>query len=332
MTGLDVHGLQKRYGSVAALTNCNLRVEPGQLVGFLGPNGAGKSTTMRAVMGLITTDGGSVTWNGQEITPDVRRRFGYMPQERGLYKRMRVHEQVAYFGRLAGLDKSTANSRASALLDRVGLAERADDEVQELSVGNQQRVQLSVALVHEPEFLVLDEPFAGLDPLAIDVLREMITEQTRNGIGVLFSSHQLELVQELCREVVIVDEGHTIGSGVVDDIRARSERRMLQVKWADDVSPAAQEQWTPDGMLERVVDPSGRTTFRVPATSDPSALMAAASTVGTVVTFRFEPPSLDEVFSELVAYGRRDREQVDRQQVDRQQPDRGADDREQASS
>lgn len=319
MAGLDVHGLQKRYGSVAALTNCNLRVEPGQLVGFLGPNGAGKSTTMRAVMGLITTDGGSVTWNGQEITPEVRRRFGYMPQERGLYKRMRVHEQVAYFGRLAGLDKATANTRASALLERVGLSERADDEVQELSVGNQQRVQLSVALVHEPEFLVLDEPFAGLDPLAIDVLREMITEQTGNGIAVLFSSHQLELVQELCREVVIVDEGHTIGSGVVDDIRARSERRMLQVKWADDVSPPAQQGWEPEGMLQRVVDPSGRTTFRVPATSDPSALMAAASTVGTVVTFRFEPPSLDEVFSELVAFGRRDREQTDRAQAVREQ-------------
>lgn len=313
MTGLSVRGLQKQYGSTAALSNCNLSVEPGQLVGFLGPNGAGKSTTMRAVMGLITTDGGSVTWNGQEITPQVRRRFGYMPQERGLYKRMRVHEQVAYFGRLAGLSKATASTRASALLERVGLAARAGDEVQELSVGNQQRVQLSVALVHEPEFLVLDEPFAGLDPLAIDVLRTMITEQTDNGIGVLFSSHQLEVVQELCREVVIVDEGHTIGSGVVDDIRASSERRVLQVKWADDVAHSDQIAWNPDNALERVVDPSGRITFRIPATADPTALMASASAVGSVASFRFEPPSLDEVFSELVAFGRHDRGQTDAQ-------------------
>lgn len=307
--GLDVSALQKQYGVVRALSNCSLRVEPGQLVGFLGPNGAGKSTTMRAVMGLITTDGGSVTWNGQPITQQVRRRFGYMPQERGLYKRMRVHEQVAYFGRLAGLDKATAGSRASALLERVGLSERADDEVQELSVGNQQRVQLSVALVHEPDFLVLDEPFAGLDPLAIDVLRTMITEQTDNGIGVLFSSHQLEVVQELCREVVIIDEGHTIGSGVVDDIRARSERRLVQVRWSDDVASSIRDSWSPEGAAERVVDPSGRTTYRVPATADPERLMASASAAGPVASFRFEPPSLDEVFSELVAFGRHDREQ-----------------------
>ncbi len=313
LEGLNVNALQKHYDSVAALSNCNLRVEPGQLVGFLGPNGAGKSTTMRAVMGLITTDGGSVTWNGQAITQQVRRRFGYMPQERGLYKRMRVHEQVAYFGRLAGLDKVTAAARASELLERVGLSQRANDEVQELSVGNQQRVQLSVALVHEPDFLVLDEPFAGLDPLAIDVLRTMITEQTDRGIGVLFSSHQLEVVQELCREVVIIDEGHTIGSGVVDDIRARSERRLFHVGWGnDDETSASAASWRPDEAFETIVDPSGRTTFRVPANADPTALMAAASAVGTVSSFRFEPPSLDEVFSELVAFGRRDRDAANR--------------------
>ena len=312
--GLHVSGLRKQYGETLALSGCDLRVEPGQLVGFLGPNGVGKSTTMRAVMGLITTDAGHVTWRGAPITPDVRRRFGYMPQERGLYKRMRVLEQVAYFGRLARMSKRDAVRRSTELLERVGLGDRHDDDVQELSIGNQQRVQLAVALVHEPELLVLDEPFAGLDPLAIDVLRAMITEQTDAGIGVLFSSHQLDLVQEMCREVVIIDEGHTIARGDAVDIRARSERRLVRVDWADTDDPdelTARDRWMPDGTIERSVEPSGRVAFSVPSGTDPSEVMASASRVGRVAAFRFEPPSLEDVFAELVEFGRHDRARVD---------------------
>ena len=308
-SGLDVRGLTKRYDSTLAVASCDLRVEPGQLVGFLGPNGAGKSTTMRAIMGLITVDGGSVTWNGEPVTGDVRRRFGYMPQERGLYRRMRVLEQVEYFGRLAGLSRADASERGVMLLGRMGLGERLGDEVQELSVGNQQRVQLAVALVHRPEFLVLDEPFAGLDPLAIGVLRDLIIEQTRSGIAVLFSSHQLDQVQEMCRQVIVIDEGHTIARGDAQDIRARSRRRVVRVEWElgpQGITPE-QSAWRPPGVLESRTEPSGRTVHHVPAASSPDEVMASAVALGPVASYRFEPPSLDDVFGELVSYGRRER-------------------------
>ena len=326
-SGLDVRGLTKRYDTTLAIAACDLRVEPGRLVGFLGPNGAGKSTTMRAIMGLITTDGGSVTWNGAPITNAVRRRFGYMPQERGLYKRMRVLEQVEYFGRLAGLSRSDATGRATALLERVGLGDRLSDEVQELSVGNQQRVQLSVALVHRPDLLVLDEPFAGLDPLAIAVLRDLIIEQTESGIAVLFSSHQLDLVQEMCRQVVVIDEGHTIARGDAQDIRARSGRRVVHVEWEATSEGTTEEQrsWRPPGVLDSHTEPSGRTVHHVPASMLPDEVMASAASVGVVSAFRFEPPTLDDVFGELVSYGRSDRARAtataDSRDPDRPDPD-----------
>ncbi|WP_420453235.1 ABC transporter ATP-binding protein [Ilumatobacter sp.] len=302
--GLRVAGLRKRYGDVVAVDGCDLHVEPGGLVGFLGPNGAGKSTTMRAVMGLVSTDGGEITWNGAAIDGAVRRRFGYMPQERGLYDRMRVHEQVAYFGRLGGLDGRRAQARSDALLARVGLSHRHDSELQELSVGNQQRVQLAVALVHEPELLVLDEPFAGLDPFAIDALREIITEQTERGVAVLLSSHQLDLVQEMCREVVIVDEGRVVESGPASEIRTRSSWRELEISWGDESVDVG--TWSPPG-ARLVARGPGRCVFRLPAEADPTALMGSAAALGAVVSFRFEPPSLDVVFTEAVSRGRADR-------------------------
>jgi len=311
---LEISGLQKRFGDTVALADCNLTVEPGQLVGFIGPNGAGKSTTMRSIMRLISIDGGEITWDGHRLADDDRRRFGYMPQERGLYGKMKLQEQVAYFGRLAGLDSADAEQRASDLLDTVGLSSRVGDMVQDLSVGNQQRVQLAVALVHRPELLVLDEPFAGLDPIAVDVLREVIVERSAAGVGVLFSSHQLDLVQELCRDVVVINDGNTIASGRVDDLRASSGDRLLEVTWNE--SSAATDTWRPAGQDTSIEHDSadaddsvvtlGR-TFRVGALSDPAELMRSAGSVGTVATFRFEPPSLDDVFAEIVRANGADR-------------------------
>ncbi|MEM8746144.1 MAG: ATP-binding cassette domain-containing protein [Actinomycetota bacterium] len=310
MNGLAVSGLHKRFGDLVALDGVSLGVEPGAMVGFLGPNGAGKSTTMRSIMRLIGLDQGTVTWNGAPIDESTRRRFGYMPQERGVYERMRLHEQIVYFGRLAGLDESEASTRAGRLLERVGLDGRRDDEVQELSTGNKQRVQLCVALVHDPVLLILDEPFAGLDPLAVDTLREIIVEQTERGTAVVFSSHQLDLVQDLCRHVTIIDHGRTIADGDVDDIRAGSQRRHLRIEWADP-SPAT-DAWQPliDHAAPSAADGNAlaggdgtlrRTTHAVlDADADPAALMSSASRAGRVASFRFEPPSLDDAFTELL--------------------------------
>ncbi|MEE9416665.1 MAG: ATP-binding cassette domain-containing protein [Acidimicrobiales bacterium] len=294
-TGLVVSGLHKRFGDVEALRGVDLEVQRGQLVGFLGPNGAGKTTTMRGILGLLAMDAGSVTWDGEAITERDRRRIGYMPQERGLYPRMRVHEHIAYIGRVAGIDAALADQRAEQWADRVGLADRGDDPIQELSTGNQQRVQLAVALVHEPDLLILDEPFAGLDPVAVAMLTEVMAEQVRNGTSVVFSSHQLDVVQDLAEHVTIVADGVTKATGTVSELRNRSPQRFLEIQWAGIVP-----QWKPE---ESVVQsaPAGVSRFVVPAESDAAKLIADASTVGDLAAVSYEPPGLDDVFLELVS-------------------------------
>ena len=219
--------MSKRFGSVQALADLSFSVERGRMLGFLGPNGAGKTTAMRAVFGLVQVDGGEVLWRGQPVRLEERLRFGYMPEERGLYPRMRVREQLEYFGRLHGLDGEAARAAARKWLERLGLAKRGDARVEELSHGNQQRAQLAAALVHEPELLVLDEPFAGLDPIAVRMLAEVLRGEAARGAAVVFSSHQLELVEDICEEVVIIDHGRIVATGDVDELRRGSRRRRI---------------------------------------------------------------------------------------------------------
>lgn len=293
--GLRVTGLQKRFGDVEALRGIDLDVPRGQLVGFLGPNGAGKTTTMRGVLGLVAMDAGSVTWDGLPMTENDRRHIGYMPQERGLYPRMMVHEHIAYMGRLAGLDRATADARAREWAERVGLADRGGDLIQELSTGNQQRVQLAVALVHEPALLILDEPFAGLDPVAVATLTEVMEEQVARKASVVFSSHQLDLVQDLAEHVTIVAAGETQATGTVSELRGRSPVRRLEIHWS-----GTAPDWAPAGG-ERRDAPAGVSRFVVPADTDAAVLIADAAARGSVAAVSFEPPGLDEVFLELVS-------------------------------
>ena len=184
---------------------------------------------MRAILGLISLDGGEVRWDGAPITADVRRRVGYMPAERGMYPKMRVREHVVYFARLTGLGRADAERAADRWIERLDLSGRGDTEVQALSSGNQQRVQLALALVNDPELLVLDEPFAGLDPIATDVLKDIILERVDAGAALLFSSHQLDLVEEVSREVVIIDRGRVVLAGDVGDLRRSSPHRYVDL-------------------------------------------------------------------------------------------------------
>jgi len=291
---LEVRDLHKAYGDIQALSGVDLVVERGQMVGFLGPNGAGKTTTMRSIIGLTSIERGTVQWNGHPINVDDRRNIGYMPQERGLYARMKVHEHIAYFGRLAGLDSSTADRRAHEWSERVNLEERKDDLLLELSTGNQQRVQLAVALVHEPELLLLDEPFAGLDPVAVSMLSSVMTEQVKRGVSVVFSSHQLDLVQDLTEDVTIIAGGTTLASGRVGELRQRAPQRVLQIRWHDQVP-----DWVPAGATSQPAR-SGESRFLVDATAEPSTLIADAAQAGSVAAVSFEPPGLEDVFLDLV--------------------------------
>jgi ABC-2 type transport system ATP-binding protein len=293
---LRVEGLRKRYGAVPALEGCSLQVRRGQVVGFLGPNGAGKTTTMRAVLGVVAVDEGSITWDGEPLTAAHRRRIGYLPQERGLYPGMKVGEQLRYFAAISGIDDAEAARRAQWWLERLGLAGRCDSQLKDLSAGNQQRVQLAVALIHRPELLVLDEPFAGLDPTGVADMRAVLDDAAEGGAAVLFSSHQLDLVEDICRDVVVISRGRTIAAGAVDDLRAASERRRLFVRYA---AGRPEPPTLPDGARFDRVDESAFAAV-LASRVDPAPFVAAILGHGDVTELRFEPPGLEELFLELV--------------------------------
>src|SRR6185437_6479214 len=204
---LEIDGLRRQYGNVTALDGLTFNVPAGQVFGFLGPNGAGKTTTMRAIFGVTTLDAGEIRWDGQPVDAQARRTFGYMPEERGLYPAMELLDQVEYFALLHGLGPREATKAARGWIDRLGLSGRERTRVDALSHGNQQRAQLAVALVHDPGLLVLDEPFSGLDPVGVDAMSEVLAERAAAGVTMLFSSHQLDLVEHLCQSVAIIDHG-----------------------------------------------------------------------------------------------------------------------------
>ncbi len=229
---LRLNELSKRYGDVVALDDCSFEVNPGTLLGFLGPNGAGKTTAMRAIFGLIRPDRGEVTWKGAPIDVPTRHRFGYMPEQRGLYPRMKIAAQLAYFGQLHGMGRSDAEASAVRWLDTLGLEDRADAKLEQLSHGNQQRVQLATALVHDPDLLVLDEPFSGLDPLGVRAMADILADRAAGGNAVVFSSHQLDLVEDLCDSVAVINQGRIVLAGRVSQLKAASRYRYLEVEHA----------------------------------------------------------------------------------------------------
>ena len=266
------------------------------MLGFLGPNGAGKTTTMRAVFGLVALDSGEVLWDGRTVGLTERLTFGYMPEERGLYPRMPVAEQLAYFGCLHGLDGEAARAAAGDWLERLGLSDRARAKVEELSHGNQQRVQLAAALLHGPELLVLDEPFAGLDPVAVRTLAEVLRVEAERGAAVLFSSHQLELVEDICEEVAIIDHGRIVATGDVDALRRASQRRWIELELE-----GAPPQWLPEFAGVELVDRrNGDLRLVAGRDVDPEDVLAAAERAARVVQFSYGPPTLAELFLELV--------------------------------
>ncbi|HEU4449915.1 MAG TPA: ATP-binding cassette domain-containing protein [Gaiellaceae bacterium] len=294
--GLELVGAAKRFGEIVALDDVSLEVRPERVHGFLGPNGAGKTTAMRAVFGLVELDAGDVVWDGRPVVLAERLRFGYMPEERGLYPRMALGDQLVYFGSLHGLTAAAARAAASEWLERLGLADRAGAKVEELSHGNQQRAQLAAALLHGPELLVLDEPFAGLDPLAVRTLAEVLRGEAARGAAVLFSSHQLELVEDVCEDVAIIDHGRIVATGHIDDLRNASQRRRIELRLE-----SASDEWVPAvAGVELVERREGVLRLRAPRDVDPGQVLAEAGRAGRVVEFTYGPPSLAELFLELV--------------------------------
>ncbi|MFG1871086.1 ABC transporter ATP-binding protein [Micromonospora arborensis] len=291
---LRLDGVDRSFGDRQVLKNVSFEVAAGRMTGFVGANGAGKTTTMRIILGVLSPDAGEVRWGDTLLTRQDRRRFGYMPEERGLYPKMTTREQVTYLGRLHGMDAPAARRATDTLLERVGLGERGDDLLETLSLGNQQRAQIAAALVHDPEVLVLDEPFSGLDPLAVDTVVTVLRERASAGAPVLFSSHQLDVVERLCDDLVI------IGDGV---IRAAGSRQQLRDSYTVpryELVVAGDAGWVRDHPGVTLVELDGaRVVFDLPAGADEQPLLQAALARGPVRAFRPVSPSLTEIFREV---------------------------------
>jgi ABC-2 type transport system ATP-binding protein len=266
------------------------------MLGFLGPNGAGKTTAMRTIFRLLNPDSGSVTWDGDPIRPDDLLRFGYMPEQRGLYPKMRAGDQLTYLGRLHGMSKSEARDSAVNWLDRFGLGERVDDAVEALSHGNQQRVQLAAALIHDPELLVLDEPFSGLDPIAVETMSDVLLEQAAAGKAVVFSSHQLDLVEDLCEDVAIINAGVVVVNGKVDALKDSAPIRHLELEFDGDPSVLLDFL---DG-VQRTEMNGQRLTAIISADADVRGFIAHAEAQGKLRHFTYTTPSLSDLFREAV--------------------------------
>jgi ABC-2 type transport system ATP-binding protein len=290
---LELTDVTKAFAGHRVVDAVSFAVPAGSLTGFVGANGAGKTTTMRVVLGIVDADAGQVCWQGAPVDAALRRRIGYMPEERGLYPRMPVRKQLVHLARLHGVGAGTAAARADVLLERLGLADRAGDQVGTLSLGNQQRAQIAAALVHEPDLLLLDEPFSGLDPVAVDRLTELLHEVAADGVPVLFSSHQLELVERVCDRVVILSEGRVVAAGDVHALRRERGGTQLRLVLDDDAG------WVRGLPGVRVVDVEGPRALL--EADDPRALLAEAVRRGAVHEFTPVAPTLSELYRAVLA-------------------------------
>lgn len=293
---LELRRLSKSYGEVQALDSCSFRVERGRMLGFLGPNGAGKTTAMRSVFNLVRLDSGSVSWRGGPVGQAERVRFGYMPEQRGLYPKMKIGRQLTYLGRIHGMSNVEAAAAAERWLEELGLSDRIKDPLEKLSHGNQQRVQLAAALIHDPELLVLDEPFSGLDPFGVETMADILRARAAAGAAVVFSSHQLDMVEDLCQDVAIIDRGRVVMAGEVRRLKMDSPYWVIEVEMstADPQSLSRIDSVVSvdfDGYRHRIVVRKG---------GDLGDLTSRLDLGGNVRHFTFSAPSLSELFREAV--------------------------------
>jgi len=292
---LELHSINRSFGERRVLRDVSFTVAGGRMTGFVGGNGAGKTTTMRVILGVLAADSGSVTLDGAPVTADQRTRFGYMPEERGLYPKMKIAEQIVYLGRLHGMSQTQAKRNTESLLERLGLGERMDDTVETLSLGNQQRAQIAAALVHDPEVLVLDEPFSGLDPIAVEVVLNVLKDFAATGAPVIFSSHQLDIVERLCDDLVVIADGEIRASGSREGLRAQHTLPRFELQLGGDAG------WLRDEPGVSVLDfAGGYALFDVDSDATAQRVLQRAIATSTVERFAPQLPSLSQIFKEVI--------------------------------
>ena len=289
---LEARSLTRVFGDTTVVDDVSFSVAPGRITGFVGPNGSGKTTTMRMLMGVLAPTSGEVWWQGSPITARARRTFGYMPEERGLYPRMKIREQLVFFARLHGLSTGDARDRADHLLRHFDLDARSGDLLDDLSLGNQQRVQIAASLVHRPSALVLDEPFSGLDPLAVDSMIDLLRAEAAD-LPLLFSSHQLDLVERLCDDLVVLSAGRVVAAGSVETLRGRGAERYRVVLDGEDAA------WLRDLNGLTVDDVDGATALVSLDTMPATELVARVVAHGPVLEVARVRQPLSDIFREV---------------------------------
>jgi ABC-2 type transport system ATP-binding protein len=291
---VDLDRISKSYSSKVAVRELSLRIEPGTMFGLLGPNGAGKTSTIRMMVGMTLPDSGTVRLFDEPFRRDHLRRVGYLPEERGLYKRMKVIDQLIFMGQLHGLDAATARTRARQWCERMEIAESMDKKTQELSKGMQQKIQFIATLLHDPELIIMDEPSSGLDPVNVSLLEQTLLELKSKGRTILFSTHRMDQVEKLCDAICLVDQGTAVLEGTMRAVKSRYARNRVVVEYAGDAS------FLTDPSITELRESAGRAEFKLRDGADGQSLLHAAARHAQIFKFELVEPSLEEIFIRTV--------------------------------
>jgi ABC-2 type transport system ATP-binding protein len=291
---VELQHVRKAYDTKIAVADLSFKIEPGSMFGLLGPNGSGKTSSIRMMIGITVPDSGTVTLFGQPFTRAHLSRIGYLPEERGLYKKMKVMDQLIFLGQLHGLDAATASRRAHLWCERMEITEAIHKKTEELSKGMQQKIQFIAALLHEPDLIVMDEPFSGLDPVNATLLQDTLVELRKQGRTILFSTHRMDQVEKLCDNICLIHNSHLVLSGSMREIKSRYPANRIIMNFEGDAS------FLNHPSIETAKNYSGHAEIKLRDGADAQTLLMAATAKARITRFEVMEPTLEDIFIEVV--------------------------------